>query len=201
MANLFTLPVEKFNAFTGMLAEAGLTAEQAEAISTNRSLAAIMVAALVAAGQKAVQMFTAFVKYLQPSFDELREAFDWVNPDFAKVQFDPIERCKNIVRVAGEVAFRYFAIDHQMTTEEILDAMDAAGLRPALYEELLAFASKYPNEQRKYLIAALGSVARFGGALRVACLSGNDRVRRLDLRYGRPVSPWSDDWFFLAVSK
>ena len=88
-----------------------------------------------------------------------------------------------------------------MTTEEILDAMDAAGLRPALYEELLAFASKYPNEQRKHTIAALGSVARVGSDLHVACMGESDHERFLNLCCDDPADPWIDDCVFLAASK
>jgi len=201
MANLFSLEYGKVTALTSVFAKEGLTAELGEAILKDRSLARIMIAALVAAGQKIAEMFTAFVNYLQPSFDELSKAFDWVNPNYAKARFEPIERCKGIVRTARDVVFSYFTIDRQMTTEQILDAMDAAGLRPALYEELLAFASKYPNEQRKHVIAALGSIARLGGDLHVACLDGFGRDRSLNLRCGNPAGPWSVSWFFLAASK
>jgi len=205
MANLFKIEAGRMNALEGVLAEAGFTKELGEETIKNPALARVMVtaglAALTAVTQKAVEMFTAFVNYLQPSFDELKKAFDWVNPDYTKVRFEPIERCKGVARTARDVVFHYFTIDRRMTTEEILDAMDAANLRPALYEELLAFASKYPDEQRKRLIAALGSVARLDDYLHVAYLDENGLARSLDLRCGNPGYPWLDDWFFLAVSK
>ncbi len=205
MANLFKTELGGLGPFLASLNGGGMTEELFVAVGEKPALGKVMVtaalAALAAVNEKVVEVFTALVKYLQPSFEELSKVFDWVNPDYAKARFEPIERCKSIVRTAGDVVFQYFRIDRQMTTKKILEAMDAVGLRPALYEELLAFASKYPDEQRRHLIAALGSVARFGGHLHVAYLSGDDRERDLSLSYGDPSIQWDANWFFLAVSK
>lgn len=201
MANLFKMELGTLGPFVAALSGAGLSAEMAEEVSKNPSLAGIMVAALPAARQKVIATFTVLVTYLIPSYANLKKAFDWVNGAYASAKFEAIERCRGIDRTSREVAFRYFKIGRSMTTEQVLDAMDAAGLRPAIYEELLAFASKYPDEQRGKLIVALGSVARIDGYLLVASLLENDHGRRLNLVYGDPGSWWYGNCVFLAVSK
>ncbi|KKR48343.1 MAG: hypothetical protein UT86_C0007G0022, partial [Candidatus Magasanikbacteria bacterium GW2011_GWC2_40_17] len=86
------------------------------------------------------------------------------------------------------------------STDEVLAEMDRHGLRPALYEELLAFGAKYPDEQRQFPIIALGSVWRgFGGRLRVAYLSRGGSERSLSLYWFG--GDWNGFCRFLAVRK
>ena len=90
-------------------------------------------------------------------------------------------------------------MDRDASTDEVLAEMDRRGLRPALYEELLGFAEKYPDEQRKYPIVALGSEADVGGRRRVAYLWDGGDGRSLNL--GWIGSGWNDDYRFLAARK
>lgn len=145
--------------------------------------------------------FSAPVVYVQPAFEELKRRFPaYVDPDYKDRRFGPIERCKAVSKENREVAFEYVHMDRDASTDEVLAEMDRRGLRPALYEELLGFAEKYPDEQRKYPIVALGSESDVGGRRRVASL-WRDGVGR-DLHLG-----WVDDdgWDcydrFLAVRK
>jgi hypothetical protein len=90
-------------------------------------------------------------------------------------------------------------MDRDASTDEVLAEMDRKGLRPALYEELLGFAEKYPDEQRKYPIVALGSEADVGGDRGVACLWRDGDGRHLDLGWIADV--WDGHDRFLAVRK
>ena len=144
--------------------------------------------------------FSAPIVYVQPEFEELERRFPaYVNPDYKGKHFDPIERCKAVSKENREVAFEYVHLDRDASTDEVLAEMDRRGLRPALYEELLGFAEKYPDEQRKYPIVALGSEAGVSGHRRVASLWCDGHGRSLDLSW------LGDDWDgrcrFLAVRK
>ena len=142
--------------------------------------------------------FSAHIVYVQPGFEELQRRFPaYVNPEYKGKRFDPIERCKAVSKENREVAFEYVHMDRDASTDEVLAEMDRNGLRPALYEELLGFAEKYPDEQKKYPIVALGSEAYVDGDRRVAYLWDNDRGRLLGLPWlGRG---WSGHYRFLAV--
>ena len=144
--------------------------------------------------------FSAPIVYVQPEFEELTRRFPaYVDPDYKGKRFDPIERCKAVSKENREVAFEYVHMDRDASTDEVLAEMDRKGLRPALYEELLGFAEKYPDEQRKYPIVALGSGAGVLGNRHVAFLWNDDDGRYLNLAWV------ADDWDglcrFLAVRK
>lgn len=146
--------------------------------------------------------FSAPIVYVQPEFEELKRRFPaYVNPDYKGKRFDPIERCKAVPTSVGncEVAFEYVHMDRDASTDAVLAEMDRKGLRPALYEELLGFAEKYPDEQRKYPIVALGSETSVYGRRRVAYLWHDADARHLYLDWIDRV--WRDDDRFLAVRK
>ena len=145
-------------------------------------------------------LFSAPIAYVQPEFEELKRRFPaYVNPDCKGKWFDPIERCKGVSTENREVAFEYVHMDRDASTDEVLAEMDRRGLRPALYEELLGFAEKYPDEQRKYPIVALGSGTDVGGLRDVAYLWSDGDGRGLDLRW--IGLGWRDDYRFLAARK
>lgn len=144
--------------------------------------------------------FSAPIVYVQPEFEELERRFPaYVNPDYKGKHFDPIERCKAVSKENREVAFEYVHLDRDASTDEVLAEMDRRGLRPALYEELLGFAEKYPDEQRKYPIVALGSETRVHGYRYVAYLWIDDDGRSLHLNW--VDLDWYGDCRFLAVRK
>lgn len=144
--------------------------------------------------------FSAQVVYVQPEFEELKRRFPaYVNPDYKGKRFDPIERCKAVSKENREVALEYVYLVRNASTDEVLAVMDCLGLRPALYEELLGFAEKYPDEQRKYPIVALGSEAGVSGHRLVAYLWHGDDGRGLGLHWVGDV--WDGRYRFLAVRK
>jgi hypothetical protein len=144
--------------------------------------------------------FTAPVVYTIPAMDELQRRFPaYVNPDYKGKQFNPIERCKDVSRENREVAFEYVHMGRGPSTDEVLAEMDRKGLRPALYEELLGFAERYPDEQMKYPIVALGSETYVSGDRDVAYLWSGGSGRNLDLC--RSDLDWNARCRFLAVRK
>lgn len=87
-----------------------------------------------------------------------------------------------------------------MSSDEVLKELYQKGLRPAKLEELLAFGAKYPDEQRKYPVVALGSVWRlWNGDRRIPSLGGNAGSRGLDLI--RLDGVWDVFCRFAAVRK
>lgn len=149
-----------------------------------------------------ISPFSAPIVYLQPEFEELKRRFPaYVNSGYKGKRSDPIGRCKGISKENREVAFEYIHMDRKASTDEVLAEMDRKGLRPALYEELLGFAEKYPDEQRKFPIVALGSKTRVGGDRGVAFLCGFGDGRSLDLHWLGLGSDWRSDYRFLAVRK
>lgn len=150
-------------------------------------------------GESPKSPFSTFISYVQPEFEELKRLFPaYVNPDYKRVErFDPIERSKAVSRVNREVAFEYVHMDRDASADEVLDEMDRKGLRPALYEELLGFAEKFPDEQLKFPIVALGSEKIMLGFRGVAHLWREDDGRHLDLRWIE--GGWCGAYRFLAV--
>lgn len=145
--------------------------------------------------------FTALVKYVIPKFEELQKLFDWVHPEFASVKFEPIDICRDIPTDTREVEFVYVRLDCDASDAEVLAEHERQAVRPAIFPELLAFAAKYPDEQRKFPIVARGSVAVLGGDRRVACLRSDGRERGLGLRWLGAGVGWGRSYRFLAVRK
>ena len=107
--------------------------------------------------------------------------YNYANPDINSSSC-PSMRAETI----GDATIFHF--DEELTTDEILDLLDKMGYRAADVFELCAFGEKYPDEQRKYPILALGQdVQDSRGSVCVACLRGWFGSRRLflSLRDGR----------------
>lgn len=119
--------------------------------------------------------------------------YDWTNSDITAKRF-PITG-KGIM----EFEARYFRFNRNISSEKAIEAMAEEGWEPAKIEHLLCFGEKYPDEQRKFPIVALGSVAEVDGSRRVPCLGRVDSGRDLCLGwFGRG---WVPDGRFLAVRK
>jgi hypothetical protein len=127
------------------------------------------------------------------SLREMVEAghYDWVNDDITAERF-PIKGSGSV-----ETSFELVHFNRNIESDEAVKEMAKRGLRPADLAELLAFGAAFPEEQRKYPIVELGSVARIGGSRYVACLYRDDSRRSLSLlRWG---GSWDADYRFLAV--
>ena len=107
------------------------------------------------------------VDYDQSVADSLKEGkYDWVNDGITDANFPSDEKGKR------EVGFGMFHFNKTMQSEDIIAKMKAEGFRPATMKEKLAYGKKNPEEQRKYPIVALGSVAPLDGGRCVGCLCG-----------------------------
>ena len=123
-------------------------------------------------------------------------ACNWNKPDITAKKFPP---------VVGEGIVTYewklFHFNHDTFSDNAKTAIEeddpANPWMPADIGCLLAFGKKHPEEQRKYPIVALGSVARVSLLRHVPCLRGDGACRWLSLRR------WSGGWLgyfrFLAV--
>ena len=119
-------------------------------------------------------------------------------------RLEPVGRCKEISRRAHEVIF-VPTIASGLTTEEILKEFEAEGLRPAVYEELVAFARKI-DRHTECLIIALGSGLLFEGRAFWPSFFqwvGNARLLSLNEERGQRwnVGLGDDSVHFLAVKK
>ena len=119
--------------------------------------------------------------------------FDWVNDDINDQNFSSTE----IGERELDTAMFYFG--RNMSSQAVGAEMDKVGYRPATMKELLAYGIKNPDEQRKYPIVALGSVAELRGHRRVGCLCSDGSKRGADL--DDYVCGWLADCRFLAVRK
>ena len=121
--------------------------------------------------------------------------YDSVDPDINDKNF-PIERHGH-----EEVEAKLVRFNRNIGSEDAIKELDKMkpSLRPANLAELLAFGAKFPDEQRKYPIVALGSVWRRTYGRYVASLWGGVDGRGLGL--GWFDSAWSAYYRFLAVRK
>jgi len=132
--------------------------------------------------------------------------YDFTNEDITARRFPITGKGK----VNINFILKHFGED--LSTRYALEELDNADLRPATIEELLAFGAKYPDEQRKYPIVALGSVARdlycfssFDDQVAVIDKNNDSRgnhdfVRILNLRKVG-YRDWHRCYRFLAVCK
>jgi len=133
------------------------------------------------------------------SFDEMIYAgrYDWKNSDITAKRF-PIEG-NGIVKFEA----RYFHFNHNISSEdarkEIEESDTTNSWMPAKVEHLLSHGETYPEEQLKFPVIGLGSVAKVDGGRVVPFLGGGDSGRDLDL--GWWVGDWAPDYRFLAVRK
>ena len=80
--------------------------------------------------------------------------------------------------------------ENRMKSEEVLEELAKEGLRPVDLPEFLAFGAKYPDVQRKFSIAGLGSAWKDRKGYRnVPCLYEASEGRYLDLHW------WDDAWY------
>ena len=133
------------------------------------------------------------------TFDQMIAACrcDCVNSDLTKARFP--------IKGDGKVEFesKLLGFDKSISSDEVVviirSADKARPWEPAQTEHLLAFGAVYPDEQRKYLIAALGSVGEVLGDRLVPCLSRSGSERFLCLCWFNDV--WVSHCRFLAVRK
>ena len=123
--------------------------------------------------------------------------YDWKNGNITANEF-PVEGT-GIIRFETKV----FHFDRNISSGDAVAAIKADDPRnpwePAKIEHLLAYGAKNPEDQRKYPIIGLGSVALVRGGCFVPCLGGSVVGRRLGI-YWRGDG-WDGYGRFLSVRK
>jgi len=150
----------------------------------------------IAEAMKQIRRIYAVLVDFGLSLEELVKLgkYDWSNPDITSAHF-PTRRKGKV-----ETEIEFFHFDRNISSEEAIREMDKAGYRPAEAHELLAFGAKYPDVQREFPIAALGSVWQYpDGDRYVVCLYEYDAERRAVL--SRFEFVWYGIWRFAAVRK
>jgi len=143
-------------------------------------------------------IFRLSVDYSQ-SLEQMIAAgqYDWTNDSITAQRF-PIEgNC--VVEFEG----RYFHFNRNISSENVIKEIEAADTAnpwsTAKIEHVLSHGKTFPEEQRKFPIIGLGSVAEVLGNRDVPYLDRLDSERELDLGW------FDDDWDpvcrFLAVRK
>jgi len=119
----------------------------------------------------------------------------WWNSDITAKRF--LVRGEGIEQSEAKI----FIVDRNMSSALIVEMIKAAGWDPSKVEHLIAFGEKYPEEQRKYPIIALGSVAKIGGYLGAPRLYWAGTGRSLGLYWWDVDCSWNVGHRFLAVRK
>jgi hypothetical protein len=147
------------------------------------------------AARKPREVFPVTVDYDLP-VDEASRAGDYqaVNADITGKNFSWTRTGK------AEVEIVLVRFDHRMSSLDVISELDQEGLRAADLPEFLAFGAMYPEVQRKFSVAGLGSVWKDKkGYLNVPCLYTASEGRYLDLHW------WDDGWYsytrFAALRK
>ena len=119
--------------------------------------------------------------------------YDYVDPDITEAYFP-----KGKAGGKAEFNLELFHPNKAMSSDQVLVEMKNRNLRPAELPMGLAFAEKYPEEQRKVPIVILGSIWRdcYGGR-GAPCLYGGAGGRRLRLYWFG--LDWDESYWFLTV--
>jgi hypothetical protein len=119
--------------------------------------------------------------------------YDWKN--------DAITADKFPVEGAGKKKFRnkIFHFNRDISSENAVAAMKKEKFLPGTHVHGLAFGATFPDEQRKYPIACLGSSAQVRGYRVVVDLDGDGAKRSLHL--DRWDVGWRGHWRFLGVQE
>jgi len=143
--------------------------------------------------------FEALVHYHHPTYDELLHKFDWVCPSYKEARLDPIRQCEHTLRETRIIKFKLMKIDQEHLTKSVLKKMEKQNLRPAMYEELLAFNALYPHQSSLHTIVALGSVSRQNNGNSSPYLFQNHRGLCLAMDWHECA--WDEECRFLVVPK
>jgi hypothetical protein len=121
--------------------------------------------------------------------------YDWVHSNITDKHF-PVKG-SGLVGLATEIIY----YGKHVSSSDIIKDLDSRGLRPATLAELAAFGEIYPDKQREFSIAALGSVWHRddNGHDYVACLYSDAPYRSLNLSHWDGL--WQSEYRFLAIRK
>jgi hypothetical protein len=122
-----------------------------------------------------------------------RGNYGWTNSDLTEKKF-PVTEDQH-----GEWEWKLFHFNRSISSEDAIRLMKEDGFEPAQTGHILTFGEINPEEQRKYPIIGLGSVAEVDLDRRVPGLWSDDDGRELRLIWFGSV--WSDVYRFLGVRR
>ncbi len=119
--------------------------------------------------------------------------YGWRNSDLTEKRF-PVTADQ-----VGEWEWKLFHFNRNISSKEAIRLMKEEGYDAGQIGHILAFGEKYPEEQRKFPIIGLGSVARVGLLRDVPALWGDGDGRGLGLDWFD--GDWRDYYRFLGVRR
>ena len=122
-----------------------------------------------------------------------RGNYGWRNSDLTEKKF-PVTADQ-----VGEWEWKLFHFNRSISSEEAIRLIQEDGFEPAQIGHILTFGEINPEEQRKYPIIGLGSVARVDLHRHVPALWRGRDGRKLDLAWFG--GGWGDYWRFLGVRR
>lgn len=122
-----------------------------------------------------------------------RGNYGWRNSDLTEKRF-PVT-----AEQVGDWEWKLFHFDRDISSEEDIRLMKEDGYDAGQIGHILTFGEKYPEEQRKYPIIGLGSVARVSLRRRVPGLWVGDGRRELGLDWFG--NAWGRSYRFLGVRR
>ena len=148
------------------------------------------------AGRRVRDTFRLTINHDRSVEDGIRDGhYDWVNPNITSSTFPSTKRG------VEEVGVHLIRFNRRMDTKQVLAEVDRMGYKPADHQHALAFGEKYPDIQRQFPIAFLGSFWQDPGRWCRSCVClGRDNVgRSLNLYW--LVGDWGGSWRFAVLSK
>lgn len=141
--------------------------------------------------------FTAKVKYKDPSIKDLCKLFPVVCYE-DDIVYELTTCTKEMSRKTRDVSFVLLRLGVRAHNIALQSEMSILGFRPAVFAELVAFAKRYPNEQRGRPIVAFGSIAH-GGQDHCMPIIGVDEEGYRCIDFAWHESHWDSKVWFLAV--
>lgn len=139
---------------------------------------------------------TLSVNYAQVLAEAIRDGkFDWKNDNITSEHFMNADHETD----EATLTIKLFHFGRDMLSGNAVKEMNKKGFRPATLRELLAYAVKNPDEQRRFPILALGSIWEGLSGLSVPHLNIGHDGRLLGLYWWH--SNWTKRCRFLAVRK
>lgn len=199
MGDLVKIPLSEMNATLEVLGRLGVTLGHLKRIRADegyaKQVAVSIIHGVLAGNFHPGNIYPVTIDY-GLSFEQMIKAgnYDWVNENITSELFPFVGT--GIVQL--DAYFVHFG-KRIMSFEAVPIEIDEMELRPVTLPELLAFGAKYPELQRRFPIAGLGSISDIHGVRLMAYLDNDERGRLLRLVWFGGVCPAG--YHFLAVSK
>jgi len=190
-------PFSEITATLEVLDAWGVTREDLTFLRKSRTLAKKIAEMIMSSKQKVRETYKVVVDYGLSLAEMIKSGnYHWFNDNITAKNF-PLEG-----NGKQEAELVMVHLNRDATTKEVLEYLKEQGLEPAKIEHLLAFGTSYPDVQREFPIAGLGSVwVDADGDRSYPWLDCNDSQRELSLDWNDGDFPWDDSWRFLALRK